>query len=269
VLARSGLLQTGLARLQAWQPRSWQTWFSIALIAPAVLLFIGDRAAAAFTGDQIRDRVAAELSAQDVSYGSLTVDVADWPFLTQAVSRNLNEITISMTDLNASTDTTTTEAAITIASVNVVATAVRFTVGDLVRGDPTATAEQVVGSAVISYPALDSLVDLSGMSLADVRFSESEGALRFDALGALAPVQASADVIVENGRLRVKLRDAQFASLDLPPLSRELLDQILALTIDILMPPLPLGLTLESVTPEPDGLSISVVGHDVPLTVDS
>jgi len=31
------------------------------------------------------------------------------------------------------------------------------------------------------------------------------------------------------------------------------------------MPALPLGLVLESVTPGPDGLSISVVGQDVPL----
>jgi hypothetical protein len=82
-------------------------------------------------------------------------------------------------------------------------------------------------------------------------------------------VQAVADVTVEDGRLRVKLRDAQFVSLALPAAGRDLLDQILALTIDVLMPTLPLGLTLQSVTAEPNGLSISVVGRDVPLTVQS
>jgi len=85
----------------------------------------------------------------------------------------------------------------------------------------------------------------------------------------LAPVQAVADITVEEGRLRIRLRDAQFESLALPPFGRELLDQILATTIDLLMPALPLGLALQSVTPGPDGLSISVVGHEVPLTAGS
>ena len=110
---------------------------------------------------------------------------------------------------------------------------------------------------------------LPGLSLADVHFSESEGALRFEALGALAPVQAVAEITVEKGLLRIKLRDARFESNILPPLGRELLNQILAATIDLAMPALPLGLALQSVTPGPDGLSISVVGNDVLLTAGS
>jgi hypothetical protein len=48
-------------------------------------------------------------------------------------------------------------------------------------------------------------------------------------------------------------------------LGREILNQILAATIDLSMPALPLGLALKSVTPERDGLSISVIGNDVEL----
>ena len=82
-------------------------------------------------------------------------------------------------------------------------------------------------------------------------------------------MQAVAEITVEKGQLRIKLRDARFESSVLPALGRELLNQILAATIDLNMPALPLGLALQSVTPGPDGLSISVVGHDVPLTAGS
>jgi hypothetical protein len=146
---------------------------------------------------------------------------------------------------------------------------VRVNAIDFLRGEPTATAQQVDGTAEITYATLDGLVDLPGLNLADIHFSESEGALRFDALGTLAPVQAVADVTVENGQLRIRLRDARFESLELPPLGRVLLDQLLAATIDLFMPPLPLGLALQSVTPGPDGLSIRVVGEDVPLAASS
>ena len=85
----------------------------------------------------------------------------------------------------------------------------------------------------------------------------------------LAPVRATAEITVEKGKLRIKLRDAEFASNVLPALGRELLNQILAATIDLSMPALPLGLAIESVTPGSNGLSISVGGNDVLLTADT
>jgi hypothetical protein len=235
------------------------------VLITATVLVAGDPAAAAFTNYQIRDRVEAELAAHDVEYGSLSVDAAGVPFVFQLAARTLDKISISMTELRPTAGTSGAAAAVTIASVDVVATRVRINVGDLLRGEPSATAQQVVGTAVIKYATLDDLVKLPGLSLADIHFSESKGALRFEA-GGLAPVQAVADITVEKGRLRIKLRDARFASNILPPLGRTLLNQILAATIDLNMPALPLGLALQTVTVGPDGLSISVVGNDVLLT---
>jgi ABC transport system ATP-binding/permease protein len=253
---------------RSWRPRSWRAWLAIVAGAAAVLV-IADRAAAAGAGYEIRDRVETELATRDVEHGGLDVDVAGVPFLTQVATGALDEIKISMTDLRPSPGTTGTAAAVTISSVDVVATGVRVNVGDLLRGEPTATAQQVDGSAFIKYATLNDLVKLPGLSLADIKFSESKGGLRFEALGALAPVQAEADITVEKGQLRIKLRDARFESRVLPALGRELLNQILAATIDLNMPALPLGLTLKSVTPRSDGLSISVVGQDVLLTPGS
>ena len=239
------------------------------VLVPAVMLVDGDRAAAAIAGYKIRDQVKTELAARQVEYGGLKVDVADLPFLVQVVTRTLDEIKISITDLRPSGGTTGAAAAVTIASVDVVATGVRINVGDLLLGDPSATAKDIAGTAVITYATLDKFVKLPGLSLADIHFSESEGALRFEALGGLAPVQAVADIAVEDGRLRIKLRDARFNSAVLPPLGRELLNQILATTIDLAMPALPLGLAIQSVKTGPDGLSISVAGQDVLLTAGS
>lgn len=237
----------------------------IGLVAATVLIG-GDRAAAAIAGYQIRDRVKTELEAHQVEYGSLAVDVADVPFLVQVVTGTLDKISISIADLRPPGGAAP---AVSIDSVDVVATGVRFDLSDLLLGVPTATAQQVVGTAVIRYATLDDLVKLPGLSLADIHFSESEGALQFEALGALAPVQATAEITVQDGLLRISLRDARFGSNVLPSLGRELLNQILATTIDLSMPALPLGLALQSVTPGPDGLSISVVGHDVLLTASS
>jgi len=171
-----------------------------------------------------------------------------------------------MTDLRPSTGTSGAAAAVTVSSVDVIATGVRVNVGDLLRGEPTARAREVVGTAFIRYATLDGLVKLPGLGLADVHFSQAEGGIRFEALGALAPVRAVAEITVEKGQLRIRLRDAQFESRVLPALGREILNQILAAAINLKMPALPLGLVLQSVTPGPDGLSISVVGHDVLLT---
>jgi len=247
------------------RPQSWRSWLLIALLATAVLV-VGDRAAAAFTNYQIRDRVEAELAARDVEYGGLAVDVAGVPFLVQLATATLDEIEISMTDLRPSTGTSGAAAAVTVSSVDVIATGVRVNVGDLLRGEPTARAREVVGTAFIRYATLDGLVKLPGLGLADVHFSQAEGGIRFEALGALAPVRAVAEITVEKGQLRIRLRDAQFESRVLPALGREILNQILAAAINLKMPALPLGLVLQSVTPGPDGLSISVVGHDVLLT---
>jgi hypothetical protein len=240
----------------------------IVLAAMAVLV-VSDRAAAAFTDAQIRDRVESELAAHQVEYGTLAVDVAGVPFLTQAATGTLDKISIAMTDLRPGAGATGAAGAVTIASVVVVATGVQFNIGDIFRGEPTATAQELVGTAVITYETLNGLVDLSGMNLADVRFTESDGGIRFEALGALAPVQAVADVTVDEGLLRVRLRDAQFMSFVLPQLGTEVLNQILGVSIDLLMPELPLGLTLQAVIPGPDGLAISVVGRDVQLAASS
>ena len=95
-LPQSGRPQSGQPR--SWRPRSWRLWLSIALIATAVLV-VGDRAAAALAGYQIRDRVEAELAAQEVEYGGLAVDVEGVPFLVQVATGTLDKIRISMTDL--------------------------------------------------------------------------------------------------------------------------------------------------------------------------
>ena len=76
---------------RSWRPRSWRSWLSIVLVATAVLV-VGDRAAAAIAGYQIRDRVEAELAAQEVEYGGLAVDVAGVPFLAQVATGTLDKI---------------------------------------------------------------------------------------------------------------------------------------------------------------------------------
>ena len=250
---------------RSWRPRSWRSWLVIALVASALLIG-GDRAAAAIAGYQIRDRVAGR------------VDGARGRVRQPGGRRGGRAVPAPGGHRHPGQDQDLDDRPAPCPPAPVArrrSRSPRWTSSPPGCGSASATScsasprrrrSRSLGTAVITYATLDDLVKLPGLSLAGVHFSESEGALRFEALGALAPVQAVAEITVEEGLLRIRLRDARFDSRVLPPLGKELLNQILAATIDLSMPALPLGLALQSVTPGPDGLSISVVGHDVPLT---
>ena len=64
-------------------------------------------------------------------------------------------------------------------SLHVVATGVDADTADLVQGTAEVAAEQVTGTAVVSYDDAAELIDLlRGTACSDVTFSEDDGALR-------------------------------------------------------------------------------------------
>lgn len=243
----------------------WQTFLGIALIL-LVLLAVGDRVAAAAAAGELRSRVAAELATRNVSYASLDVTVGGVPFLTQVAQGRYESLAIDMTEVRLEAEG---RHAI-LPELHVVATDVAVDTLALARGDASATAAEVTGSAVIAYETLSALIDLSEYHLVNLRFEERGGALwagaDVTALGLELPVEALAEIAVRDGqRIEVRLRDLGAVGRSVPDSALPLLDLIANEALVATVPPLPFRISIDDFQIGSDGLEVSATGREVSL----
>jgi hypothetical protein len=236
------------------------------LLVLAVLLVVADRAAEAEASSQMRSRVGTQLAKRGVSYASLDVTVGGTPFLTQVIQRRFTSLTIDMTQVNISADGKQA----TLPSLHVLANGVHFDPVAVLRGDPaTVTTEAVSGNAIVTYATLSSLLDVSQYHLTDLRFEDRDGGLsasgNVSVGGVTVPMQATADVSVTAGRIQLQLRDAGAVGVTLPGVAVSALDALVHAVLNPDLPPLPFGITLQSLQVTPDGLAVAIAGHDLTL----
>lgn len=243
----------------------WQPIVGLLLIV-FVVLAVADRVAAAVAEGELKSRVAAELAAHNVGYSSLDVTVGGLPFLTQVVRERYDSLAIDMADVNVQADGR--EA--TLPELHIVATGVEVDTVELAQGHAAATAEQVTGTAVISYATLSSLTDLGAYHLVGLVFEERDGALsaraNVTALGVELPIEAAAEITVRDGtRIEVRLRDAAAVGVSVPDAALPLLDMLANAVLVATVPPLPFGITIDGFEVAPDGLAVTAVGRAVTL----
>lgn len=250
--------------------RRWPTLLVVLLVLAAVLV-AADRFGARAASDELRQRVSSELTARQVSYSSLEVEVAGLPFLTQVARSEFERITIDLTQVRLPAGE---DRIAQLPSLHVVATGVHADAIAAYQGTAAVTADKVTGSAVVSYQTLSDLLDLSqyefaGVHLTDIVFTESGGALRarvqVQALGVDAPIEAAADVTVVSGRIEVRLRDARAVGVPLPQLLLDPLSDLANYVLVATLPELPFGLRLDRMDVVGDGLSVTITGHEVQL----
>jgi hypothetical protein len=254
------------------RPRSgWATLLAILVVLGGVAV-VGDRVAATAAGNELRSQIAGDLQQRRVGYQTLDVSIGGFPFLTQVAEGRFEEITIDMTDVSlAAADVGgASDAVVTLPSLNIVATGVLADSAGLMQGTPTSvTAQQVRGSAVVSYQTLETLVDYSRYRMRDVRFTSTDGALRAegtaDVAGIDVPLTAIAEVSVVDGQFQVNLREVTAIGIEAPQIVRNYLDDLAQRSVVARLPDLPFGLTLDRVSAEPNGLAVTATGHDVPL----
>jgi LmeA-like phospholipid-binding len=231
----------------------------------AVILVVADRVAAQAAERELKVQLVQELQAREVGYSSLDVGVGGVPFLTQVARGRYEEITIDMTDVSLKAE----GAAATLPDLHVVATGVNADAQQLVQGTATVTADQVTGTAVVSYQTLHDLIDLSQYRLQDLTFSEEDGALKASGTANLAgitlPITALADVTVVDGVIQVQLRDARAVGVEMPQVAKNYLDGLVNQNITARLPALPFGLSLDRLNVVAAGLAITATGRDVPL----
>ena len=251
-------------RVRRRRRSGWPTLLAILLVLTGILV-VGDRVAAGIAEGEVRTQVVAALSERGVEYDTAEVNVGGFPFLTQVAAGRYEEITIDLTNVRLSNDGRNA----TLPRLNVVARGVKADAMDLVQGTAQAVAERITGTGLVTFATLQSLVDYSRYNLSNVKFAESDGALRVTATGNLGsfrlPLAATADISVVEGQFQVKLRDVRAIGVSAPQAARDYLANLAERNVAAQLPQLPFDLSLDAVDVQADGLAITATARNVPL----
>jgi hypothetical protein len=240
---------------------------AIVLVLVAIAV-VGDRVAAQFATEKLRTKLVAAVDNHDVRYDTIDVSIGGFPFLTQVAAGRYDDITIDMTGVRLVTQT---GKIVTLPTLHAVASGVDANTEDVIRGDANVVADDVSGTALVSFDTLQSVVDYSKYGLQNVHFVETAGGVKATAQASVAgldafQVSATAGLAVVNGKIQIQLKDLTAGSVGTISLVRDYLAQLASSQVAALLPPLPFGLTLENVQVKQDGLSVSAEGHQVELT---
>ena len=220
-----------------------------------VLLLLG----LAYAADRValgvaEDRVAEEVAANGGLAGIPEVDIAGFPFLTQAVSGRYDDVRISLTAAQLG-QPEGTRADIALHGVQVPLSSV------LSGSVQTVPVERVDGTATLSYELLSA--QLGG----DTTLRREGDGLRItrtvELLGQTLPLTAAGTVSLDGNELVVDVETAAGAGVDIPSILVDRVADLLDLRYTV--PALPFGLRLTSVTPADDGVDITVEATDTVL----
>ena len=200
------------------------------------------------------DKVAEQLAAKGGLSGTPTVDIAGFPFLTQAVAGRYDDVRISLTAEELG-QPAGTRADIALHGVHVPLSGV---VSGSVEKVPV---DRVDGTATLSYDLLSA--QLGG----DATLRPEGDGIRItktvEVLGQTIPLTAVGTVSLEGNQLVVDVEKAAGAGVDVPGFLVSRVSNLLDLRYDV--PALPFGLQLTAVQPADDGVDIEVRATDAVL----
>jgi len=231
----------------------------VGLVVLAVLLVVADRVAAWAAQRAVAAHVASELASYQVDSAPPEVTVGGVPFLTQVAGGRFESVTLRLRDVGSD--------GVTLPMVELEAIGVTVTASTLIDREGPIDAERVDGSATIGYASVAALTDLESLQLS----AGPDGALRVqlpaELLGQPVTLVGTGEVAVTGGAVQVAVTELAVEEFpELPPEAESLLaDVTRRLSVQVPLPPLPYGLAVESVHPEPEGLTVTFRAHDVPL----
>jgi hypothetical protein len=219
----------------------------VVLVLLLGLAFVADRVAVGIA----EDRVAQELAAQGGLQGTPEVDIAGFPFLTQAVVGRYDDVRIALSadELGQPEGT----------RVDVELHGVRVPLGSVLSASvQQVPIDRIDGTATLSYDLL--AAQLGG----DTTLRREGDGLRItksvELLGQTIPLTAAGTVSLDGNDLIVDVENATGAGVDVPRILVEQVADLLDLRYAV--PPLPFGLRLTSVTPADDGVVVRVEATD-------
>jgi hypothetical protein len=222
----------------------------VVLLVLVGLAVIADRAAVGFA----EDKVAAQLAAKGDLHGQPAVDIAGFPFLTQAVAGRYDDVKISLTADELG------QPAGTRADVDL--HGVRVPLSDVLAGSvQDVPVDRVDGTATLSYALLSSKLG------PDTRLSREGDRLRItrtvEILGQRLPLTAVGKLTLEGSDLVVHVDRAAGAGVQVPGFLLDRATRLLVLRYRV--PALPCGLRLTGVTPAAAGVDVRVQASNAVL----
>jgi hypothetical protein len=197
------------------------------------------------------ERVALELEAKGGLQGTPDVDIAGFPFLTQALAGRYDDVRIAL-GADQLGQPAGTQADIALRGVHVPLSAV---LAGSVREVPV---ERIDGTATLSYGLLATALG------ADTTLAREGDALRItrtvELLGRTVPLTAVGQATLDGDEIVIDVATVTGAGVDLPAFVVERAADLLDLRYPV--PELPFGLRLTSVTPADDGVVVGVEATD-------
>lgn len=236
---------------------------TVALVILVGLLVGADRVGAWAAERTVADKVSQEVDELGVSASEPDVTVGGFPFVTQVIEGEYEEITILLRDVTANQ--------VTLPVLDIRATGVNAELNTLMSGDGPITADRVVGTATVGYGSVRALFNQQGRQLEDLQLSADNGRLRLRLPLTAGEQQISAvaiaNVSASQGVVRVSVVDIRAEGAQLLPNAQRLLDTYKRrLSVQFTLPPLPFALQLEQVQVEPEGLAVTASARGVPIS---
>ena len=223
--------------------RRRRRWPLITLIVIVVILVVGDRAANAYTENQMASQIQSSLGLS----GKPSVTIQGFPFLTQLAARDFRTV-----DINASNETITSSSA--GSGLLKVASLAATLHGMHIHGLNSATIDQFNASALVTFSALGDVGGIpQGITLS------ADGPNQIKANISIGPLSDSAVAQVTqtgSNQINVKIVDAGGIPVDL-------LGNLANFSFSI--PKLPAGVTIQSISVTQQGLRITAAGQNTTL----
>lgn len=233
----------------------------IVLVVLVALLVVVDRVGAWAAQRTVADQVTAELANYQVESAPPEVTINRFPFLTQVAAGRYESVTLRLRDVGSGV--------VRMPLVELTATGVNAPASTLISREGTIEADRVAGTATVGYDSVAALTELEGLELSP----GADGTVRVRLPTELAETEVTlagtADVTAVDGAVQLQVIELTVddESEPLPPGTEPLVEELAQqLSVNVPLPALPYGLTVESVRAESAGLAVSVSATNVPLT---
>lgn len=230
----------------------------IVVVVLGALLAAVDRVGAWMAEQMVADQVADRLAAEGVETGEPDAQVHGFPFVTQVVAGEYQDVTVNVGDV----DTGEAE----LSGVRFTASDVAAPVSTLVNGGGVHAA-RIEATGTVAYATVAARAGLDGLELSAGDDGAVAARLPIDVLGTDVVLTGSADVAVDGNAVRLSV--TEFATEEPSALPDGAAGQIEQLardfSVDLPLPALPYDLTVDSVRPVSDGLAVRLHAEDVPL----
>lgn len=231
------------------------------------LVIIADRVGAGVAEDRIAQQAGDELKKAGATTASEPkVEIGGFPFLTQVLGGNYDKITITA-DKPQSED-------IKLETMTIVATDVKAAASDLLNGRGPVTANQITGTATMSWDTVRSLISLAELPVPfdpatlQVKVADNIVELRLplELAGYKTTLVAKGTIAVAEGKIDLKLSDIQAEGVTLPRPAQTLLNNVKnRLTATIRTPKMPYTLTIRNVATDANGVKVTATAANVQL----